>query len=73
LLLLDLLHVTHELPDHVVSLRYELLEHLVQIVHSEELSHFALLGVEIGDLLALLVELVALTLDNRFKFHAFLG
>jgi hypothetical protein len=73
LLLLNLLHVTHELPDDVVSLGDELLERLVQVVRSKELGHFALLGVQLGDLLALLVKLVALTLDNGFQFHAFLS
>lgn len=73
LLLLDLLNVTHQLSDDVVSLRDELLESLVQVVRSKELGHFALLGVQLGDLLALLVELVALTLDNGFQFYAFLG
>ena len=66
MLLLELLHVAHQLPDDVVSLHDELLEGLVQVVRSEELSHFALLSVQIGDLLALLVELVALALDNGF-------
>ena len=73
MLLLELLHVGDELPDDVIPLCYELLERLVQVVLSEELSDLALLGVQLCDLLLLLIELVALTLYNRLKFHAFLS